>query len=227
MSDPKARLKANPLELTDALITPQQPDALIPAGDGTMRFYNYTLTRCGLLMSGTADQGVWEQLGALLFSLEGSIQFLIGDWLLQAEREYGLTYKQIAEYFEREVDTMYTYAWVCRQVNFSIRVEKLSFGHHRLVAGLETEQQRALLAHAAENNLSVRAFEAYIKGGRKSSKGASLPAEQLQAKRYGQYIETELPGIENAPERLRRQMAERADWLSAYYAEIARQARGG
>lgn len=226
MSDPKARLRANPLELTNALTDPGYgPNALVPAADGTMRFRDYILTRRGLMMTGEVDTEAWEQLGQLLFSLEGAIQFLIGDWLLQAERQYGYTYKQIAEHFGRDVETMYTYVWVCKNVNFSTRIEKLSFGHHRLVAGLPEDRQRELLEQAAERDLSVRAFEKLIKG-RKSQKNAQIPVEQLQAKRYGQYIETELPTIENAPPRLRQQVAERADWLSEYYAEIAQRARG-
>ena len=138
-----AALQANAIEVTD---------------DGSIRAHDYRLTGVGLDPAALAgDKSQWQQLGQLLFRLEHSMQWLIGDWLLQGESNKWGWHEQIAAELGYEVKTLYDYRYVARNVPFSVRTENLSFGHHKLVAHLdETEQRQWLgLAEAGEKEAAT------------------------------------------------------------------------
>lgn len=129
------------------------PDgALIPVGDGALQMGGYRLTKVGLVAEESATIETWKQLGGMLFALEGSIQWLIGDWILNGEFQWGQTYEAMAEQTGYEVKTLREYKYVCRSVHLSIRMDKLSFGHHQLVAKLSQDEQVKWLEWAANCN---------------------------------------------------------------------------
>jgi hypothetical protein len=109
----------------------------------------FTMTPTGLIADEGATFEQWQKVGEVLQKLDASIQWLLGDWLVYGERVWGQTYEQIAEATGYEVTSLRQYAWVARGVDLSIRIDKLSFGHHMLVAGLEPESQRNWLGRAA------------------------------------------------------------------------------
>lgn len=130
--------------------------ALLPRDDGTMQLGGFVLTPVGLIVPDQPSPDDWMTLGHILKRIEGSLQWLIGDWCVAGERIYGVTYEQIAAEFGYEKQTLWTYAWVARQVKRSIRIDQLSFSHHRLVAALEAEaDQRAWLEKAAAEGWSL------------------------------------------------------------------------
>src|SRR5687767_11538908 len=57
----------------------------------------FTLTSTGLQIQAGATQDEWSKVGELLFRLEGSIQWLIGDWLAYGEDIKWGDVKKIAE----------------------------------------------------------------------------------------------------------------------------------
>ena len=120
------------------------------AADGSLVAFDYRLTGVGLdpkaLSSRRAD---WERLGQLLFRFDRSMQWLIGDWLLQGEDKRWGQHEDIATELGLQVKTLYDYRYVARQVDFSVRTETLSFGHHKLVAHLEPSLQQHWLQRAA------------------------------------------------------------------------------
>ncbi len=127
---------------------------LAVGGDGAIRAYEYRLTGLGIdPTSVSKDKRNWELLGQFLFRLDHSIQWLIGDWLLQGETNQWGKHEEIAQALDYEVKTLYDYRYVARNVHFSVRTEKLSFGHHKLVAHLETEQQGRWLSKAANGDI--------------------------------------------------------------------------
>jgi len=126
----------------------------IRARDGAIQIGGYTLSPLGL--QGEGDRADWETVGGLLFDLEGKIQLLIGDWLVYGEREWGETYRQIAEEVGRSVTTLYNYKWVADNVPISLRSEKLSYSHYYLIAGIEDDARKAaLIAQAVEEGWTV------------------------------------------------------------------------
>lgn len=133
------------LDLVDA-----PTDALAAIDDdGTITLGAFALTPKGLQISGSVTEDEWLKVGGAIRKLQSSVQFLIGDWLAYGEREWGRTYEEAAGLFGYAVNSLYTFAWVCKAVKISIRMEKLEFGHHALVAGLPPDEQRYWLRHAA------------------------------------------------------------------------------
>ena len=125
-------------------------------GDGAIAAFAYRLTGVGLDPSTLAkERENWAQLGQLLFRFDRSMQWLIGDWLLQGERNNWGKHEVIAEELGYEVKTLYDYRYVARNVDFSVRTEKLSFGHHKLVAHLAKAEQKLWLDRAVTGDFDA------------------------------------------------------------------------
>ncbi len=125
------------------------------AADGSLVAFDYRLTGIGLDPNALSSQRAdWERLGQLLFRFDRSMQWLIGDWLLQAEDNKWGKHEEIAAELGLQVKTLYDYRYVARHVDFSVRTEKLSFGHHKLVAQLEPALQGRWLSRAAAGDVA-------------------------------------------------------------------------
>lgn len=152
MADKRDRLKATSI----GKVMAETMRAQIVGEDGSMTIGGYTLTSRGLIAE-NASFDDWEQVGTVLFALEGSIQLLIGDWLVEAEREWGTTYKEIAEQTGYNPKSLHTYRWVCENVPFSMRMENLTISHYQVVAGLDDAARKAdLLRQASKGGWSVK-----------------------------------------------------------------------
>jgi len=137
-------------QLTQALAQQGQGgSALAVQDDGSLRVHDFQFSPTGLIAPEQVTQESWEQIGLLLFKLEGSIQFLIGDWLVYGtDLKYG-DVDAIAQALGREPETLHQYAYVCRNVQLWIRIHNLSYAHHKLVAPLAEDEQRELPPMAA------------------------------------------------------------------------------
>ena len=91
----------------------------------------------------------WESLGAWLRTVEGSIQWWVGDWLNFGECHYGERYAQALDATGWTLSTLEVYAWVAKRVPVENRRLDLSFSHHKVVAQLPPAEQQALLTTAA------------------------------------------------------------------------------
>lgn len=137
-------------------------NAIVATEDGALEYRSFRLTRIGLQTSNGSYED-WMQLGVFLHQMQGSLQWLIGDWINQGETVYGQTYEQIASMMGFEKTTLYDYAYVARRIDFSIRIENLSFGHHQIVVALEPDQQRYWLEQAAVGEWSIAKLRQAIK----------------------------------------------------------------
>lgn len=161
--------------------------ALIPVGDGVLQMGGYRLTRVGLVVEEDATVETWQQLGVLLFSLEGSIQWLIGDWIINGETQWGQTYDEMERISGRENATLRDYVYVSRHVQLSVRTDNLSFGHHKLVAAYPEADQRKWLEWAAQARASVADLRKALNGigdgnDGGSSNGYKPPKQVARAK---------------------------------------------
>lgn len=204
--------------------------ALSTAGN-QVRVGGFVFSAKGLEIDTPPTQEEWQQAGEILFKLEGSIQWLIGDWLVYGESVQWGDVPAIAAALGREPKTLYEYTYISRSVQFSIRMENLTWTHHQQVAALSPEQQTQALAYAAENKLSVAEFRKWLKG--ESPK--ALPAEDdvfapdLAQKRSG--FAAELDGLNEATIATlrttdRRHLARQAAWLGDYYQRLAKKLKG-
>lgn len=91
----------------------------------------------------------WEAFGRTLKEIEAGLQWAVGDWLNQGETRWREKYLGVADALGFDYQTLRDYSYVARQVNLSIRIDKLSFAHHRLVASYDPPHQKLWLARAA------------------------------------------------------------------------------
>jgi hypothetical protein len=128
-------LRNQPAQRDEAEVIIRAPDgALVPTEDNALRVGAFRLTSAGLIIDEGATLDQWEYVGGVLRQMDAAMQWLVGDWVNFGEHEYGKTYQQIADLTGYEIKTVYTYAEVARKVQFPIRMGKLSFAHHQLVA---------------------------------------------------------------------------------------------
>lgn len=181
-------------------------DALVRKPDGTMAFRGFLLTPTGLLSdAGAVDYDDWLDLGYTLRQLEGSLSWLIGDWLVFGEREYGKTYQQLAEMLGVEVATLYDWRYVASAVHFSVRTEKLHWSHHKLVAGLDEAQQVAWLDWAANNGRSVGEMRRMLAAARaEDNQSISQQPPALLTKAQADSLKSVIKWASFAPERVKR-----------------------
>lgn len=148
------------------VMTGDAADGLVLAEDGSIQLGHYTLTPRGLMVSEGASFEEWQQVGLVLRQLQGSIQWMIGDWVAHGETVWGKTIPQIAEAFGYKVKSVVNFAYVARHVEMSIRMDKpLEFGHHALVAPLPLKLQREWLEYALRQGLSVNDMRKALRGG--------------------------------------------------------------
>lgn len=138
--------------------------ALVQNEDGTLGLGGFLLTGTGLLVNDDASFDDWKMVGGVLRRIESGLQWMLGDWLAFGERTYGETYQQVAESMGYEAKTLYNFAYVCKGVDFSLRKEKLSFGHHNLVAAMPPEEQDYWLTEAIAGRWSVAKLRRAIRG---------------------------------------------------------------
>src|SRR5436190_1156109 len=84
----------------------------------------------------------WKRHGATLAKAKNGNQWAIADWMLEGEDGFKekIAYKAAASVTGMEIETLRTFAFVAR--NVSTRVDGLSFGHHRLVAGIKDPKKQ-------------------------------------------------------------------------------------
>lgn len=133
------------------------PEAAIP--EMTIESPAFRLTPVGIEFLADLDQQGWVELGTKLGNAGRSIGFLVGDWLnygeVKAKRgDYthseGGIYHDAIRITGLDYNTLSTYAGVARKVQFSMRVENLSFDHHRKIAPLKTDEEKQKWLRIAE-----------------------------------------------------------------------------
>lgn len=157
--------------------------------DGTLVVHDFRLTPTGLIAPDEMTQESWEEVGRLLFRLEGSIQWLIGDWLVYGGAVGWGDLPKLAKALGRDYQTLRNYTVVCRAYDLYRRRYNLTFGHYQAAASLVLDQQDESLAYAESQGMSVAAFRAWLKQGMpEDGVREELPAERQPP----QYLVTEL-----------------------------------
>lgn len=110
----------------------------------------------------------WCELAPSIGQTARSIGFIIGDWLVYGQSLFGTegfpekrvdssTYQLAIDATGLDVSTLQNYAYVSRSIPYSLRTERLSWEHHRIVAKLpEAEQQQWIDTCLAEENAGRR-----------------------------------------------------------------------
>lgn len=131
--------------------------------EGGLVVQGFQFSPTGLIPPDEITQESWEQVGLLLFRLEGSMQWLIGDWLAYGEDlQYGQV-KQIADSLGKDYKTLRNCMTVSRAIEVSRRRDTLSYGHHEAVTKYEPDEQAQYLAYAQHQGLNRAQFRKWLK----------------------------------------------------------------
>lgn len=168
---------ANNLHGIAAAILEGEPErALAVREDGAIEAGRFTLTATGMVIDPHATFDEWREIGDVLRRIDSSIQWLLGDWMAYAERQWGKTYEQVAEATGYNAKTLRNFAWVAWNVDSSLRRDTLSFEHHKIVAHLSPDAQEHFLSQAAAGNWSTRRLQNEIAPPTLPSKNDTPPA---------------------------------------------------
>ena len=92
----------------------------------------------------------WGDLAASIGEVATSVAFIVGDWLLYGHNLFSMngindvrvskvdhpSYQRAIEATRLDLSTLQNYAYVSRSIPYSMRSERLSWEHHRLLAKL-------------------------------------------------------------------------------------------
>jgi hypothetical protein len=144
-------------------------NALVFSPDGMGEYKGFQLHHTYLSIPEDVPQDDWVEMGVILMNMKRSISWMLGDWLAYAMKDdYQLyegwisAYQYVASQFGYEVETLYSYASVCRKIATLTRVKVLSFSHHRLVTKFDNDTQFHWLNRAVEGNWSERQMRTAI-----------------------------------------------------------------
>lgn len=125
---------------------------------------NVSLTSVGLTFIGAITFDEWLGLMATLVRMETAFQFAIGDALIYGESRFGEKYSQAMDVTGLSYQTLANLTWVSKNVPLSNRVDGVSWTHHRVVASVDTEDQRSFLEMAKDKRLSSVDLSEHITG---------------------------------------------------------------
>ncbi len=155
VQDLTAANTARPAELWAILEAAKRSGRLIEAGSG-------------LVFQSEWSRIDWRLLLRALLADQRRKSFDLGDALNYGESMWGDKYAWALEETSLQESTLRDYAWVCRSVDLSIRIDKLSFAHHQLVAPLNADEQTIWLGKALTNGWSVADLRGAIRASKRT-----------------------------------------------------------
>lgn len=117
----------------------------------------------GMLLPPRLTFDDWEELGSGLRGCKESIKWWLGDWMNYGENAYGEKYTQALDSTQYDYTYLMNICYVCRKVPHSLRSEKLSFGHHQVVAPLHPDDQQHWLDAAVKKKWTRPELAAAVK----------------------------------------------------------------
>jgi len=112
---------------------------------------------------GTSVQDATE-IGGVLGDLHDSMQWAIGDYILDCEKLFGHSASQVIESLRISEESRQQYVRVASAITPERRRDELTWSHHRAVYALPPENADELLGQAVANRWSKRELEAHKKG---------------------------------------------------------------
>jgi hypothetical protein len=108
---------------------------------------NVAVSRIGLRFTGKLNHQEWQEIAAGMGEVASAIAFIVGDWLVYGQSLFGLegfpdnrvdepSYQLAMAATGLDRSTLQNYAYVSRCIPYSLRSERLSWEHHRLLARL-------------------------------------------------------------------------------------------
>ena len=162
-----------------------------------------TVTDVGLEFHAWLTDDEWTELGRRIGRVVKASMFMLGDWLIHREAEFGggkggrdgrhsqleARFRSAQEITGLGEDTLQVAAWVCRNVPQKFRRPNLSFEHHKVIAKLPDLDQERWLGLAEKHKMGKRRLARSIEAGR------VLKPEELEPDPNDKPIETFNPWV--------------------------------
>ena len=125
-----------------------------------------TVSRLGLQITGKLSVEEWQELATSIGEMATSIAFIVGDWLVYAQQSlFGIDgypdkrvkhqdYEFALKATGLDLSTLQNYAYVSRNIPYSLRSERLSWEHHRLLAKLPEGEIQSWIATCEAEDLA-------------------------------------------------------------------------
>jgi len=124
-----------------------------------------TVSRLGMCITGNLSVEEWQDLATNIGELANSIAFIVGDWLVYGQSLFGTdgfpdkkvghpSYQLALKATGLDLSTLQNYAYVSRSIPYSLRSERLSWEHHRLLAKLPDGEIQSWIATCEAEDLA-------------------------------------------------------------------------
>lgn len=123
-----------------------------------------TATVIGLCYEQKPTYQEWSNHGARLNLADRAVDWLVGDWFVWGEQQFGEeAYQALDGYMPDQIRKR---VFVASRIPLARRRPSLSFTHHALVAGLKPDEQERWLSDTEKHHLTTKELAASIKHGR-------------------------------------------------------------
>ena len=124
------------------------------------------LFKTGLTIDENASKEDFENIASRLIFASDSVLFWLGDLLNIAEQRYGECFAKMIALTGYAYQTLADAKWVCSKLEFSLRIENLSYTHHKTALsecdGVAKEASE-WLKEAEENKWSISQMRVHIR----------------------------------------------------------------
>jgi hypothetical protein len=122
------------------------------------------------------DERQWQAVGRSLGRLGRRSMWWVGDWLLYGSRKWGERYTEAAKITGYDNGSLRNMAYIAQQFDLSRRRDKLSWGHHAAVGGLDSAEQEHWLDRAVELNWSREDLRTELRSAERGGYSRAAPA---------------------------------------------------
>lgn len=127
------------------------------------------ISKTSLKFKGKLTKDQWGNVFSALKTIEGCVQFWIGDALKYREQHWGM-YEDVAEESGYDKQTLKNIKSISENVPSTVRNPELSFTHHAEVSKLDHGQQEEYLQKAVDEKWTVRDLREAIKSDERKEK---------------------------------------------------------
>lgn len=116
-----------------------------------------SISTTGLIIHQEITEDDWKALYGNIQRFRKAFQWIIGDWMLYGfDHDWSTTYEDMADLTGLKEKTVKEYTYVCRNVDPSIRMDTLSFGHFQVIAALPDGDKQHWINRAVDEELSIK-----------------------------------------------------------------------
>lgn len=121
------------------------------------------ITECGLEIEQGVSKETWEEIGNRLAVTIRGMQWVVGDWYLYGEQQWGHKYDDCEKRFGLSYSSVAHCVAVARRFQFWRRRQNLSFSHHRELTSLPDAQQDILLDKCEAEKIPSKAIRQHVR----------------------------------------------------------------